>query len=127
MIAPNIPSLEAVREMVYKASGASSYGNQHHEVDSYADVAQICKLLVQEDVFTFRKGRGTAGADDVMVEEVLDLFSEGIGRLSTGVPLRQYKNKCRASWGLGKCVDDSTEVIDAFESEVSEPGVLDES
>ena len=113
--------------MVYKASGASSYGNRHHEVESYADVAQVCGLLVQEQVFTFRKGRGTASGDNVLVDEALDLFSEGISRLSTGIPLRQYKNKCRANWGNVVSDVEGGDTADAMESEMSGPGVLDDS
>lgn len=128
VIGPNIPSLEAVKQMVFKASGASSYGNQHHEVESFADVAQVCGMLVQEDVFTFTKGRGTASGDGAVVEEALDLFSEGVSRLATGAPLRQYKEKCRANWGSRVDSVNSTDTHEWGESDVLEsegPGVLD--
>ena len=127
VIGPNIPSLEAVKEMVYKASGASSYGSQHHEVDSFADVSQVCSLLTQEDVYLFKKGRGTAGGEGLLVEVVIDLFTEGIGRVSTGAPLRQYKSKCRANWGLNVSKDDDLDNVDAVESESLGPGVLNDS
>src|SRR5437588_12301513 len=113
--------------MVYKASGASSYGSQHHEVDSFADVSQVCSLLTQEDVYSFKKGRGTAGGEELIVEEAIDLFAEGIGRLSTGAPLRQYKSKCRANWGLQMGDDDIIDSVDTLESELLGPGVLEDA
>lgn len=128
VIGPNIPSLEAVKQMVYKASGASSYGNQHHEVESFANVAQVCGILVQEDVFSFCKGRGTASGDGVVVEEAVDLFSAGISRLATGAPLKQYKDKCKANWSTGVDKANSMDSIhewDDVDALESAPGVLD--
>jgi len=78
-------------------------------------------------VYSFKKGRETAGREGLIVEEAINLFVEEIGRLSTGAPLRQYKSKCRANWGLNVSEDEDLDNVNALESESWRPGVLDDS
>jgi hypothetical protein len=51
--------------MVYTASGSSNYRTHHHIVDAYADVAQVWAALVEEEVFTFKAGRGGSAGESV--------------------------------------------------------------
>lgn len=109
---------------------ASNYGNHHHDVASYEDVSQVVAALVQADVFTFVKGRGTGSERGGTVEGATDLFAEGVGRIASGAPLRQYKKKSRANWGTQTWEADNDpewDDVDALEGSAPGPGVLDEN
>jgi hypothetical protein len=72
--------------MVYTVSRLSNYGTHHHKVDAYADVAQVCTALVEEEVFTFKAGRGGFAGESVSYFP--GLWCQGLEKVSNGAPLR---------------------------------------
>jgi hypothetical protein len=65
VIRPNIPALEAVKHIVYTASGSLNYHTHYDVVDAYADVAPVCAALNSGDVFPFNTGRGGSTGESV--------------------------------------------------------------
>jgi hypothetical protein len=102
--------------MVYTASGSSNYRTHHHIVDAYADVAQVCAALVEEEVFTFKAGRGGSAGESVSYSP--DLWCQGLEKVSNAAPLKAYKLKARGCWTSGTVVDWENEPLDSLEGEV---------
>jgi hypothetical protein len=116
VIGPNIPALGAVNHMVYTASRSSNYRTHHHIVVAYADVGQVCAVLVEDEVFTFKAGRGGSAAESVSY--LPDSWCQGLEKVSNLAPLGAYKLKERGCWTSSTVVDWGNEPLNYLEGEV---------
>lgn len=95
VVAPNVLTLWKSKEVMAQATGATSHGSHHSVVDSFKDVSFIVKLLLIEDVFLEKPGRGSGDNGESLS---LDLFTIGCSTLASGIPLHRYKRRARGNW-----------------------------
>ena len=112
----NICALEAVKHTFCSVWGSSNYHTHHCIIDAYADVAQVCTVLVAEQVITFKAGRG--GLAGQSVHYLPNLWCQGLEMVSYVAPLREYKLKARGCWTNNMVVDWGNEPLDTLEGKV---------
>lgn len=97
IVALNVLSLWKCKEAVSRATGATSHGNCHSLVAKLPDISLLVKHMTENSIFHEQLGR--TGMRNNNAESALpNLFSIGVGHLSTGVALSQYINSARGNW-----------------------------
>lgn len=83
------------KEVIARATGATSHGNHHSIVSNFRDISHIVKILTAEQVFDEKIGRGSGENGET---EFTDLFGHGTAALATAQPLHRYLRRARANW-----------------------------
>ena len=95
VISLNVLALLKCKEVMARATGATSHGNCHAVVDTKHDVQLVVDHLMEQEAFHEIPGRGVG---DQPEKSHTDLFSNGTSKLQLGVPLKRYKLRARGNW-----------------------------
>ena len=116
----NVLSLWKSKEVIAQATGSTRHGNQYATVDESMDVKLVVSFLIEDDIFSFKPGRGTKNT------EFTDLFFTGTGKIASGIPTDEYLLTARGNWkaarakGLNPCGDITGDITETAATAAAE-------
>ncbi len=122
-MALNVLSLWSCKEVVLRATGATSYGNRHSLVAKLPDVSLLVKHMIDDSIFEKKLGR-TGLPNNTLISIFPDLFYVGSAHLSNGIALSRYVDSAQGNWDNFNLDDEymsDTANNDGPESELEDP------
>ncbi|KAF8460249.1 hypothetical protein BDZ91DRAFT_851632 [Kalaharituber pfeilii] len=117
-ISRNIMSFRDLKFNVHSSAGAQTYGSRHSRVDVSKDRELLIRILLEEDLFTWKEGRTTVdscgGTVPHRIKPTVDCYYQGMMILPKKVG---QALEARAS---GELVEDEVDEVEVGEGESSD-------
>jgi hypothetical protein len=104
VVSVNIMAFRAIREAVEMATGASTGGSRHSNVDDSLDVQKMAKALIQEQVCKRMQGRYSSGGQthNAEIKETVDAITNGRDKIWQSAAcdriIDEWKSEVSSSW-----------------------------